>query len=182
MNNDWNPKESVACNHEMCEFRIDRYIIYLIIIIIWPLALLSRSLTINYSCPLGAMCLKHRCFFFVLREICKHVFVVSSQFNSEMQAMFCARILSSLYSFPCGSDVCLTDSIRLQICSSVLGNVFYISLYIKWTCSVSRLLFCALRCGAISKSSSSSTSFNPFTPELKKCILPTFQKAIVWVM
>ena len=23
---------------------------------------------------------------------------------------------------------------------------------------------------------------NPFTPELKKCILPTFQKAIVWVM
>ena len=24
--------------------------------------------------------------------------------------------------------------------------------------------------------------FNPFTPELKKCILPTFQKAIVWVM
>ena len=26
------------------------------------------------------------------------------------------------------------------------------------------------------------TQFNPFTPELKKCILPTFQKAIVWVM
>ena len=25
-------------------------------------------------------------------------------------------------------------------------------------------------------------SINPFTPELKKCILPTFQKAIVWVM
>ena len=24
--------------------------------------------------------------------------------------------------------------------------------------------------------------FNPFTSELKKCILPTFQKAIVWVM
>ena len=24
--------------------------------------------------------------------------------------------------------------------------------------------------------------FNPSTPELKKCILPTFQKAIVWVM
>ena len=23
---------------------------------------------------------------------------------------------------------------------------------------------------------------NPFTPELKNCILPTFQKAIVWVM
>ena len=23
---------------------------------------------------------------------------------------------------------------------------------------------------------------NPFTPELKKCILPTFQIAIVWVM
>ena len=26
------------------------------------------------------------------------------------------------------------------------------------------------------------TLVNPFTPELKKCILPTFQKAIVWVM
>ena len=26
------------------------------------------------------------------------------------------------------------------------------------------------------------TSLNSFTPELKKCILPTFQKAIVWVM
>ena len=26
------------------------------------------------------------------------------------------------------------------------------------------------------------SSLNPFTPELKKCILPTFQKAIVWVM
>ena len=25
-------------------------------------------------------------------------------------------------------------------------------------------------------------TINPFTPELKKCILPTFQKAIVWVM
>ena len=25
-------------------------------------------------------------------------------------------------------------------------------------------------------------SIKPFTPELKKCILPTFQKAIVWVM
>ena len=24
--------------------------------------------------------------------------------------------------------------------------------------------------------------FNPFTPELKQYILPTFQKAIVWVM
>ena len=24
-------------------------------------------------------------------------------------------------------------------------------------------------------------SVNPFTPELKKCILPTFQKVIVWV-
>ena len=24
-------------------------------------------------------------------------------------------------------------------------------------------------------------TFNPFTPELKKCILPAFQKAIVWV-
>ena len=23
---------------------------------------------------------------------------------------------------------------------------------------------------------------NPFTPELKKCILPTFQNVIVWVM
>ena len=26
--------------------------------------------------------------------------------NSEMQAMFCVRILPSLYSFPCGSDPC----------------------------------------------------------------------------
>ena len=25
-------------------------------------------------------------------------------------------------------------------------------------------------------------AINPFTPELKKCILPAFQKAIVWVM
>ena len=25
-------------------------------------------------------------------------------------------------------------------------------------------------------------TINPFTPELKKCILPTFQEAIVWVM
>ena len=28
----------------------------------------------------------------------------------------------------------------------------------------------------------SASYFNPFTPELKMCILPTFQKAIVWVM
>ena len=27
-----------------------------------------------------------------------------------------------------------------------------------------------------------SKRIDPFTPELKKCILPTFQKAIVWVM
>ena len=27
-----------------------------------------------------------------------------------------------------------------------------------------------------------SQTFNPFTPDLKKCILPAFQKAIVWVM
>ena len=33
-------------------------------------------------------------------------FFVASKFNSEMQAMFCGRILPSLYSFPCGSDFC----------------------------------------------------------------------------
>ena len=30
--------------------------------------------------------------------------------------------------------------------------------------------------------SSKSEDINPFAPELKKCILPTFQKVIVWVM
>ena len=33
-------------------------------------------------------------------------FFVASKFNSEMQAMFCGRILPSLYSFSCGSDFC----------------------------------------------------------------------------
>ena len=36
----------------------------------------------------------------------RDVFVVASKFNSEMQAMFCVRIIPSLYSFSCGNDFC----------------------------------------------------------------------------
>ena len=56
------------------------------------------------------------CFFFSPSRICnwviscsRHVtffFVAFFFVNSEMQAMFCGRILPSLYSFSCGSDFC----------------------------------------------------------------------------
>ena len=50
------------------------------------------------------------------------MFVVASKFNSEMQAMFCVRILPSLYNFSCGSDFfenrLLLYSILLQIFES----------------------------------------------------------------
>ena len=39
----------------------------------------------------------------------RDVFFVTSKFNNEMQAMFCGRILPSLYSFSCGSDFAKTE-------------------------------------------------------------------------
>ena len=69
--------------------------------------------------PPGAMSLKYRSFIFFfspsrmciligLLDFREHVmcFLVASKFNSEMQSMFCGRILPSLYSFSCGSDFC----------------------------------------------------------------------------
>ena len=64
------------------------------------------------SCPLGRWVLKYRSFLFIFfpspSRMCKLIgfsglrdvfFFVASKFNSEMQAMFCGRILPSLYSF-----------------------------------------------------------------------------------
>ena len=71
-----------------------------------------------YSRPLGRWVLKYRSFFifFSPSRMCILIigfpgwrdvfFFFASKFNSEMQAMFCGRILPSLYSFPCGSDFC----------------------------------------------------------------------------
>ena len=63
--------------------------------------------------PPGAMSLKIQAvflFFFSVKNVHfrEHVMClfVASKFNSEMQAMFCGRILPSLYSFSCGSDFC----------------------------------------------------------------------------
>ena len=48
------------------------------------------------------------CILIGLLDFREHVmcFFVASKFNSEMQAMFCGRIIPSLYSFSCGSDFC----------------------------------------------------------------------------
>ena len=70
--------------------------------------------------PPGAMSLKIQVvflflFFFSVENLqavigcsgSRDVFLfVASKFNSEMQAMFCIRILPSLYSFSCCSDFC----------------------------------------------------------------------------
>ena len=62
-------------------------------------------------------------------------FFVASKFHSEMQAMFCGRILPSLHSFSCGSDFCWNTVLFAFKFTSPLRDVSHlldVSIIEKW--------------------------------------------------
>ena len=83
--------------------------------------------------------------------------------------------------------------------SSLYSSIFYLFFHLLWICRCHpKTLFefslvisrrkqfhpIQIACSPVVCTGHSKyvSCINPFTPELKKCILPTFQKAIVWVM